>query len=113
VLAREGKILDEHCAAAGRDPKSLMRSADMALLITDRPAEVEQLAQTIATRMGRHADDARDTCLAGTPDQIREQLQQLRAAGVGTLFVPTMFRPLDALQRDLDRFITEIAPAFR
>ena len=113
VLARKGKILDEHCATVGRDPKSLTRSANMSLLITDDPAEVEQLAQTIATRMGRHAADARDTCLAGTPDQIREQLDQLRAAGVGAVFIPTMFRPLDALRRDLDRFIADIAPAFR
>jgi alkanesulfonate monooxygenase SsuD/methylene tetrahydromethanopterin reductase-like flavin-dependent oxidoreductase (luciferase family) len=63
--------------------------------------------------MGRHAADARDTCLAGTPDQIREQLRQLRAAGADTLFIPTLFRPLPDLRRDLDRFIAEIAPAFR
>ena len=85
----------------------------MALLITDKKDEVERLAETIATRMGRHAADARDTCLAGTPDQIREQLHQLRAAGVDVLFVPSMFRPLPELRRDLDRFIAEIAPAFR
>jgi alkanesulfonate monooxygenase SsuD/methylene tetrahydromethanopterin reductase-like flavin-dependent oxidoreductase (luciferase family) len=113
VLARKGAILDEHCAAVGRDPKSLTRSANMSLLITDKKEEVAKLADTIATRMGRHAADARDTCLAGTPEQIREQLGRLRAAGVSVLFVPTMFRPLDELRRDLDRFIAEIAPAFR
>ncbi len=113
VLARKGAILDDHCAAVGRDPKSVTRSANMALLLTDRKSEIEQLADTIAKRMGRHAADARDTCLAGTPDQIREQLGQLRAAGVSVLFVPTLFRPLDALRRDLDRFVAEIAPAFR
>jgi F420-dependent oxidoreductase-like protein len=113
VLARKGAILDQHCAAVGRDPKRITRSANMALLITEKKDEVERLAETIATRMGRHAADARDTCLAGTPDQIREQLRQLRAAGVGVLFIPTLFRPLDALRRDLDRFIAEIAPAFR
>jgi alkanesulfonate monooxygenase SsuD/methylene tetrahydromethanopterin reductase-like flavin-dependent oxidoreductase (luciferase family) len=63
--------------------------------------------------MGRHAADARDTCLAGTPDQIREQLHQLQSAKVDTLFIPSMFRPVDELRRDLDRFIVEIAPAFR
>jgi alkanesulfonate monooxygenase SsuD/methylene tetrahydromethanopterin reductase-like flavin-dependent oxidoreductase (luciferase family) len=85
----------------------------MALLITDKKDEIEQLAKTIETRMGRHAADARDTCLAGTPAQIRDQLQQLKAAGCGTLFIPSMFRPLPDLRRDLDRFIAEIAPAFR
>ena len=117
VLARKGKILDEHCAAVGRDPKTITRSVNMALLITDRKDEVEQLAKTITrsvnmalmitdkkddvdqlartieTRMGRHAADARDTCLAGTPDQIRERLQQLKAAGCDVLFIPSLFRP--------------------
>ena len=113
VLTRKGKILDDHCAAVGRDPKTITRSANMALLITDKKDEVEQLAKTIETRMGRHAADARDTCLAGTAEQIREQLQQLKDAGCGTLFIPTLFRPLPELRRDLDRFIAEIAPAFR
>jgi alkanesulfonate monooxygenase SsuD/methylene tetrahydromethanopterin reductase-like flavin-dependent oxidoreductase (luciferase family) len=113
ALARKGAILDEHCGKVGRDPKSITRSVNMALLITDQKAEVERLAETIATRMGRHAADARDTCLAGTPEQIREQLHQLRAAGAGALFIPSMFRPLPELRRDLDRFIAEIAPAFR
>src|SRR5207245_958023 len=71
VLERKGKILDDHCSTLGRDPKTLKRSANMALLITDKKIEVDQLADTIAKRMGRHAADARDTCLAGTPDQIR------------------------------------------
>ncbi|HKB26769.1 MAG TPA: TIGR03560 family F420-dependent LLM class oxidoreductase [Methylomirabilota bacterium] len=113
VLARKGAILDEHCATVGRDPKRITRSVNMALHVTDKKEDVERLAQTIATRMGRHAADARDTCLAGTADQIRERLRQLRAAGGTVLFVPTMFRPLDELRRDLDRFITEIAPEFR
>src|SRR6266540_2463146 len=113
VATRKGKILDEHCAAVGRDPKTIRRSVNMALLITDRKDDIERLADTIAKRMGRHAADARDTCLAGTPDQIRDQLDQLRTARVDTVFVPSMFRPLDELRRDLDRFSAEIAPAFR
>jgi len=113
VLARKGAVLDAHCAAVGRDPKTITRSANMVLLITYRKDEVERLAETIATRLGRHAADARDTCLAGTPDEIRDRLHQLREAGAGVLFIPSLFRPLAELRRDLDRFIAEIAPAFR
>jgi F420-dependent oxidoreductase-like protein len=113
VLAHKGGILDEHCAAAGRDPKAIRRSANMALLITDSKAAVNTLAETLGARMGRHAADARDTCLAGPPQQIRDILAGLRAARVDTVFIPTLFRPLPELRRDLDRFIAEIAPAFR
>ena len=113
VLTRKTAILEEHCAKVGRDSKSITRSVNMALLITDKKAEIDRLAETIASRMGSDAADARDICLAGTPDQIREKLHQLAGAGGNTLFIPTMFRPLDELRRDMDRFITEIAPAFQ
>lgn len=113
VLARKNAILEEHCSKAGRDSKSITRSVNMALLFTDKPEEIDRLTETITKRMGAHASDARDICLAGTPDRIREKLRELRAAGATTLFIPTMFRPPDELRRDMDRFIAEIAPAFR
>jgi F420-dependent oxidoreductase-like protein len=113
VLARKSSILEEHCAKVGRDPKKIGRSVNMVLMITEKKGDVDRLAESIAARMGSHADDAHDTCLAGTPDQIREILDALVAAGANTLFIPTMFRPLDDLRRDMDRFISEIAPAFR
>src|SRR5207249_1373214 len=78
VLARKTTFLEEHCATVGRDSKTITRSVNMCLLITDKQAEIDRLAETIAKRMGRNAADARDTCLAGTPDQIREQLYRLK-----------------------------------
>jgi alkanesulfonate monooxygenase SsuD/methylene tetrahydromethanopterin reductase-like flavin-dependent oxidoreductase (luciferase family) len=63
--------------------------------------------------MGVHVADPRDTCLAGTPEQIGDQLRELQAAGVDMVFIPSMLRPLPELRPDLDRFIAEIAPAFR
>src|SRR5204862_7246202 len=113
VLARKSAILEEHCAKLGRDSKSINRSVNMALLITNSKADIDRLAETITARMGSHAADARDTCLAGTPDQIREQIRGLQSAGYTTLIIPTMFRPLDELRRDMNRFIAEIAPDFR
>ena len=99
VLARKSAVFEEHCSKLGRDSKSINRSVNMALLITNSKADIDRLAETIAARMGSHAADARDTCLAGTPDQIREQLRRLQSAGATMVFVPTMFRPLDELRR--------------
>jgi F420-dependent oxidoreductase-like protein len=113
VLALKSAILEQHCTNIGRDYKHIRRSVNMALLITDTQADIDRLSETIATRMGVHAPDSRDICLAGTADEIRQQLRLLQAAGADTVFIPTMFRPLDALRRDMDRFIMEIAPAFR
>jgi F420-dependent oxidoreductase-like protein len=113
ILARKGAILEEHCAAVGRDSQTIKKSVNMALLITDNKDQVDRLAETISRRMGSHAADARDTCLAGTASEIREQLHVLKAAGADTLFIPTMFRPLDELRRDMDQLIREIAPEFQ
>jgi alkanesulfonate monooxygenase SsuD/methylene tetrahydromethanopterin reductase-like flavin-dependent oxidoreductase (luciferase family) len=113
VLARKTSVLEGHCARVGRNSKTITRSVNMALLITDNKAEVEGLANAITRRLGSHAADARDICLAGTPDQIREKLRKVREAGADTVFIPTMFRPLAELRRDMDRFISEIVPEFR
>src|SRR2546425_217945 len=40
TLERKGRILDERCAEIGRDPKSIVHSANMPLLLTDRREEV-------------------------------------------------------------------------
>jgi F420-dependent oxidoreductase-like protein len=109
TVAAKGAILDEHCAAVGRDPKAITRSANMSLLITDKKSDIDALAENIGKRMGPHVADPRDTCLAGTPAQIREQLEALRAAGADLVFLVTMFTPAADLRPALDRFITEIA----
>lgn len=113
VLARKTAILEEHCAKAGRDSRTIARSVNMALLMTSKKEEIDRLAESITKRLGTHATDAQDFCLAGSPDQIRDKLHELKAAGANTIFIPTMFRPLDELRRDMDVFIAEIAPSFR
>jgi F420-dependent oxidoreductase-like protein len=111
-LRAKGAILDEHCAAAGRDPKSIVRSANMVLVMSDDRAEVEKARGALIKRMGMEDAVATDTMLAGSPGAIRETLGRLRDAGVGMLWIPTMFLPREP-RPVLDRFIQEIAPAFR
>src|SRR5262245_31195093 len=113
ILARKSAILEEHCSKVGRDSKNIARSVNMVPLITDKENEIHGHVETIAKRMGMSADDARDICLAGTPDQIRDQLYALKTSGRTTLVFPTMFRPIDELCRDIDRFMAESVPAVR
>jgi len=112
LMARKTAILEDHCSKVGRDSKTIARSVNMALLITSKTEEIDRLAETITKRLGAHAADARDVCLAGTHAEIREKLNELKSGGVDTVFIPTMFRPLEELRRDMDQFIAEIAPAF-
>jgi F420-dependent oxidoreductase-like protein len=112
ILGRKGQILEEHCAALGREPKTILRSANMPLLISDERSDVDKLAGTLGRRMGFDATAARDMLLAGTASEVRDKLGRLAEAGVGMLFIPTMFLPRDP-RPQLDRFQNEVAPAFR
>jgi F420-dependent oxidoreductase-like protein len=114
TLAAKGKILEDHCAAVGRDPKAILRSAVMAVALSDDPAEVERVRRAYQTRMGTDDAKAADTVLGGGPAQVGDKLALLAEAGVGMLFVPTMFLPRgDDRLRVLDRFMAEVAPSLR
>jgi F420-dependent oxidoreductase-like protein len=112
TLARKGRILAEHCAAVGRDPGTLRRSANMLLRITDDRAEVDRLRSDFMRRFGRDEPAARDTMLAGTVTEVQDTLGRLGDAGVDMLFVPTILMPSDP-RPQLDRFMTEVVPAVR
>lgn len=45
--ARLGRVLDEHCVAVGRDPRSIRRSAQVAVNVTD-PAQTVDLVHRMA-----------------------------------------------------------------
>src|SRR6266508_6561024 len=112
ILAAKGKILEDHCAAVGRDPRTIVRSANMPVLISDDRGEVEQLRTQFMRQMGRDERAARDTVLAGSLTEVKDKLERLREVGVGMLSIPTFLlgkKPLGML----DRFLCEVAPAFR
>jgi F420-dependent oxidoreductase-like protein len=112
TLARKGRLLDEHCAAVGRDPKSILHSANMALALTDDPAEVDMVRSALARRFGMADEMARDSTLGGSATEVRAILGRLRDARVDMVWIPTMLLPKDPRPM-LDRFMTEVAGAFR
>ena len=112
TLARKGALLDGHCRALGRDPKAITRSANMALLISDDRAEADRLRAALTKRFGMPEALAKDTALAGSIGEIRDKLGRLAAAGVGMVWIPTMFLPKDP-RALLDRFMQEVATPLR
>ena len=112
ILARKGKLLDDYCAAVGRDPRALRRSANTPLLLTDDRADVEKLTDVVMRRMGYPAEAVKDMLLAGSVSAVRDKVARLREAGVDMIFVPNMFFPREPRPL-LDRFMSEIVSAFR
>ena len=111
ILRRKGHILAEHCATLGRDPAHITHSANMPMLITDKAEDRERLIHSLMRLFGRSEPVARDTVLAGSVTYMQDTLGRLQEAGVDMMCVPTFLPPWHMEQ--LDRFITEVAPALR
>lgn len=111
TLRHKGEVLEKHCAALGRDPATITRSANMPMAITESREEQERLVQGLMRRFGRSEEEARDTVLTGSVAQMQDKLGRMQAAKVDQMFVPTFLPAWDREQ--LDRFITEVAPAVR
>jgi len=112
ILGRKNKILDDHCAALGRDPRTILRSCNAPVAFVDDAAGADRARQSYMSRMRADEERARDTVLAGSASQIVDRLGELREAGVGMVFVPTFLLPRDNFAT-LDRIIGQVAPKLR
>jgi alkanesulfonate monooxygenase SsuD/methylene tetrahydromethanopterin reductase-like flavin-dependent oxidoreductase (luciferase family) len=104
TLRRKMTILDEHCRKLGRDPKTIKRSAQALVFLSDDPAVVER---------ARGAPGMPVT--AGSVQEVREIVQQYAEAGVDELIVPDRSLGRDVAERKatMDRLINEVATAAR
>jgi alkanesulfonate monooxygenase SsuD/methylene tetrahydromethanopterin reductase-like flavin-dependent oxidoreductase (luciferase family) len=82
-VAHKWRVLDEHCKAVGREPKEIKRTIQAPLWLTDDQAFKERVAQGMA------AAGARDTrsALLGNADEVKEQVQAFKEAGVEEIYL--------------------------
>jgi alkanesulfonate monooxygenase len=104
--------LDEACRAAGRDPKSLTRSAMVGVLIGRDAAEVERRADALIGEFGVDASKGidwlemrRDRWIIGTPEQARAMVARFADAGIERImlqdFLPRDLEMIDLMAREL------------
>lgn len=98
VLARKGQILDRYCEELGRDPRTIRRSAQALLVMTDDRSLIERVRAS-----GRPV-------LGGTGPELRALVEQFAEAGVNELIIPgfTIGRTLEEKLATLDRFNEEV-----
>lgn len=101
VLRRKMEILDGYCAEIGRDPSEIQRSAVAMLYMSEDPAFLERM---------RNANLKRPAII-GTPEEVREIVDDYARAGVNELVVPdfTMGNCKVEKLATMDKFINEIA----
>jgi alkanesulfonate monooxygenase SsuD/methylene tetrahydromethanopterin reductase-like flavin-dependent oxidoreductase (luciferase family) len=108
-IAERSAALTRACEVAGRDPDIIARTAQALLFMADEGAGADGAAE-IERRVERSPVPA----IGGTVEQLRDVVAAYAQAGLDELIVPD--RSLGAgttkFER-MDRFVEEVAPAFR
>jgi F420-dependent oxidoreductase-like protein len=101
-------VLERHCAAVGRDPRTIEKTWFGNILIEP---DAERLDARLAKRAARgHGDAYGLNAMIGTPEQITARIREYVAAGV-THFI-AMFGRVERLGAT-ELFAREVIPAFR
>lgn len=87
---RKVEVLADHCAAIGRDPKTIRRGIQSTFVIGRNDAELRRRAQALKRRIPRLGDFSDDDVLAmlrernfaGTPEEIAEKMRGYQELGV-------------------------------
>ena len=104
--------LDAACRAIGRDPKSLVRSAMVGVLVGRDKAEVARRADALLGEFGQAASSGlewlearRNRWIMGTPSEAREMVAKFADAGIERImlqdFVPRDLEMIDVLAEEL------------
>ena len=95
VVAKKLAILDEHCAAVGRDPHDVKRTAMVSLFVSPNEAERDSLRQLVGYDT---TSDVRDRMIVATANEATHDLAAIVAAGVDELIVNLpLIKSVDAI----------------
>jgi len=89
------EVLDRHCDAIGRDPKTIIKTRLGSLLIRKSDGEAQRLLEQVLNIPGIDKERVRTSFMAGSPDRVAEQAQEFLDAGLdGLIFnMPRMEDP--------------------
>jgi len=99
--AHKAAVLDEHCAAIGRDPGEIVKTVNVGMAFTD---------EELKRQFGRMSDYVKPGVLSGSVQEMVDKVGAYVAAGAQWVIL-AMRAPFD---RDgLERFAAEVVPAVR
>lgn len=93
TFARKNRILDEHCAAVGRDPGAIVRAQATWISVEEDPARVVRWPDL--------------HIVGGSPEEVTRELRAFMAAGVDHFAIRFMDYPDTA---GFDRFVGQVLP---
>ena len=99
--AHKAAVLDEHCAAVGRDPAEIVKTVNVGMAFTD---------EELKRQFGRMSNYVKPGVLSGSVQEMVDKVGAYIAAGAQSVIL-AMRAPFD---RDgLERFAAEVIPAVR
>ena len=102
LLKHKMSILDKHCADIGRDPKSIKRSAQAMLVLTDDKEVVERNRAA-----GRPV-------IAGNVGEVKAVIKEYQDAGLDEIIIPDFnLGRGDRRKATYQQFMDEVVPEFR
>jgi F420-dependent oxidoreductase-like protein len=103
TLRRKIGLLNEHCAKVGREPTTIRHSAQAVFFLDGETAAIDAARAT-----------GRFPVIAGNADELCRVVHEYASAGIDELVVPDLgLGTGETKLATLDRFISQIAPAFR
>ena len=104
------EVLDGHCQAIGRDVNTIEKSVGIPLVMTRDSGKLDGMLAEMGRRRGIGLEEARDSMLWGSPDQVIAKLEAYREVGV-THMIFSQRAPYDIAMLEL--FAREVIPALR
>src|SRR5438128_7897735 len=77
IVRHKMDVLERHCQAVGRDPKTIVKTRLGSLIIRESDAEARRLLDQVYRRPGIDKERVRLSFIAGSPDHVAEETQKL------------------------------------
>jgi F420-dependent oxidoreductase-like protein len=103
------EVLDGYCKEIGRDPKSIKRTIQIPLFLSDNPSFKERVLQGMVAMRGGTPEEAAKGLLIGGVEEVKEQVARFQAVGVEEMYLALWPR---FVKKAVVQFSDEVIPAF-
>ncbi len=103
------EVLDGYCKEIGRDPKSIKRTIQVPLFLSEKESFKQRVLQGMVAMRGGTEEEAAKSLLIGGIAEVKQQVANFRDAGVEEIYVALWPR---FIREPVIHFVREVVPEF-